>query len=79
MLCYFCCNDNPSGITWTGSFPIGDRGTYHEYYFHVTDAAGNVYLVGYDAEGNMFDREEYQPGQAGHMHTVVVVDANSLV
>ena len=70
---------NSSGITWTGSFPIGDRGTYHEYYFHVTDAAGNVHPVGYDAEGNMFDREEYQPGQAGHMHTVVVVDANSLV
>jgi hypothetical protein len=67
------------GVTWTGSFPIGARGTYHEYYFHVTDAAGNVHPVGYDAEGGLFDREEYQAGKEGHMHTVVVVDENSLV
>jgi len=67
------------GVTWSGAFPIGERGTYHEYYFHVTDAAGNVHPVGYDAEGGLFDREEYQAGQENNFNTVVVVDDNSLV
>jgi hypothetical protein len=68
-----------SGVTWTGSFPIGARGTYHEYYFHVTDAAGNVHPVGYDAEGNVKDQEHYFAGFSGHFNTVVVVDDSSLV
>lgn len=68
-----------SGITWTGSFPVGDRGHYHEYYFHITDADGNVHPYGYDAEGQGWDHPRWQPGEDGQFYTVVVVDDESLV
>ena len=66
-------------VTWTGSFPIGDRGTFHEYYFHITDADGNVHPYGYAAEGNAWDNDDYQVQAQGQFYTVVVVDNESLV
>ena len=69
----------PTDVHWTGSFPIGDRGTWHEYYFKITDADGNVHDYGTSAEGDSWDNDDFQVQNDSTYYTVVVVDDNSLV